>query len=106
MCTFELMFNLFVYPGEVLPRKCGHKQHMCVYCEKWIWNVSRHLSSSNRRNAWKRMTRLVDFDANIKLMKDYKEPLFVVRKREAKPDKEEELPCKSNGKTFCLQRSS
>ena len=52
------------------------------------------------------MTRLVDFDANIKLMKDYKEPLFLVRKREAKPDKEEELPCNSNGKTFCLQRSS
>ena len=101
------MFNFFVYPGEVLTKKCGHKQHMCVYCEKRIWNVSRHmthnhskealveealqhpLSSSNRRNAWKRITRLVDFDVNLKLMKDYKEPLFVVRKREAKPDKEE-----------------
>ena len=86
------------------------KQHLCVYCEKWIWNLSRYmahnhskealveealqhpLSSSNSRNAWKRMTRLVDFDPNIKLMKDYTEPLFVVRKREAKPDKEE-LPC-------------
>lgn len=105
------MFNFFVYPGEVLTKKCGHKQHMCVYCEKRISNVSRHmthnhskealveealqhpLSSSNRRNAWKRITRLVDFDVNLKLMKDYKEPLFVVRKREAKPDKEEELPC-------------
>ena len=39
----------------------------------------------------KRITRLGDFNANIQLMKDYKEPLFVVRKREAKPDKE--LPC-------------
>ena len=84
---------------------------MCVYCEKRIWNVSRHmtrnhskealveealqhpLNSSNRRNAWKRITRLGDFDANIQLMKDYKQPLFVVRKREPKPDKEEELPC-------------
>ena len=84
---------------------------MCVYCEKQIWNLSRHmthnhskealveeaiqhpLSSSNRRNAWKIITRLVDFDANIKLMKDYKPPLFVLRKREAKPDKEEGLPC-------------
>ena len=82
---------------------------MCVYCENRIWNVSRHMSrnhskeslvqealqhrlnSSHRRNAWKRITRLGDFNANIQLMKDYKEPLFVVRKREAKPDKE--LPC-------------
>ena len=50
------------------------------------------LNSGKRRNAWKRITRLGDFDANIKLMKNYKEPLFIVRKKE-KPDKEEELPC-------------
>ena len=111
MCTFQLMFNLFVCLGEVLRRKCGHKQHMCVYCEKQIRNVNRHmtynhskealveealqhpLNSSKMRNAWKRMIRLVDFDENLKLMRDYKEPLFVVRKREAKPHKEEELPC-------------
>ena len=102
---------LIVYPGEVLTRICGHKQHTCVYCEKRVWNVSRHmirnhskealveealqhpLNSGKRRNAWKRIARLGDFDANIKLMKNYKEPLFIVRKREAKPDKEEELPC-------------
>ena len=84
---------------------------MRVYCEKRIWNVSRHmtcnhskealveetlqhpLNSGKRRNAWKRITRLGDFDANIKLMKNYKKPLFIVRKREAKPYKEEELPC-------------
>ena len=78
---------------------------MCVYCEKRIWNVSRHmtrnhskealveeealqhpLNSGNRRNAWKRITRLGDFDANIKLIKDYKELLFAVRKRGAKSE--------------------
>ena len=110
MCTFQLMFNLFVCLGEVPRRKCVQKQHMCVYCEKQIWNVNRHmtynhskealveealqhpLSSSKMRNAWKRMTRLVDFNDNLKLMRN-KEPPFVVRKREAKPHKEEELPC-------------
>ena len=95
---------LFVYLGEVLTRICGHKQHTCVdICRHMIRNHSKEalveealqhpLNSGKRRNAWKRIARLGDFDANIKLMKNYKEPLFIVRKREAKPDKEEELPC-------------
>ena len=97
---------LFVYPGEVLTRICGHKQHTCVYCEKRVWNVSRHMIRNHSKEALveealqhplnsgkKRIARLGDFDANIKLMKNYKEPLFIVTKREAKPDKEEELPC-------------
>ena len=73
---------------------------MCLYCKCKIWNVTRRmickhvreslvkeaiqllLKSLERGNYWKQITRLSDFDENIKLMRNLEPPIFVVRKQE------------------------
>ncbi|XP_065642704.1 uncharacterized protein LOC136074327 [Hydra vulgaris] len=83
-------------------RKSGHKMHFCLYCKKRVWNPPRHfmnihkseddvkealshpLRSKERSHAWKLITRQGDYLANINLLKDNQNNLFVVRESSAK----------------------
>ena len=117
MCNLNSFFNRFflliisytTVLGAVLITKCGHKQHTCLYCEKKIFNISRHMirnhseekdiqeamilpkKSTERHNAWQKIIGQGDFNANIEMMKRYHPPQFLVRRSDNNGD--DRIPC-------------
>ena len=101
---FRLIISYTTVLGAVLITKCGHKQHTCLYCEQKVFNISRHMirnpsekkdvqeamilpkKSTERRNAWQKIIRQGDFNANIEMIKRYRPPQFLVRRSDSNGD--------------------